>query len=114
MRNVGGSVGIAVITTLVTRVAQANQALLSPHMSKLNPIFQHRLAELIAMLTPKVGAWQATKQAARILYNTLLQQASLTSYVHNFRLVAFTCLLCAPLVLLLKKVTGITQQSAAH
>ena len=114
MRNVGGSVGIAAITTFITRTAQANQALLSPHMSKLNPVFEQRLAEITAMLTPKVGAWEGAKQAPQILYNTLLQQASLTSYVHGFRLIAFMCLLCAPLVLLFKTVAGATRQASAH
>lgn len=114
MRNVGGSVGIAAITTMVTRMAQANQSMLSPHMSKLNPVFQQRLAEITTALTPKVGAWEAMKKAPEILYNMLLQQASLTSYVHNFRLVAFACLLCVPFVFLFKKVAGATQQGAAH
>src|SRR5438270_937232 len=42
MRNVGGSVGIAMITTLVARSAQVNQILLSTHTSQFNPVFQQK------------------------------------------------------------------------
>src|ERR1051326_9620791 len=59
MRNLGGSAGISLITTFVARLAQANQAMLSSHVSKLNPVFQQRLAEIQAGLTPKVGSWTA-------------------------------------------------------
>jgi DHA2 family multidrug resistance protein len=114
MRNVGGSIGISAITTFVTRVAQANQDVLSAHTTTFNPVFQQRLAEIQTFLSHKVGVVQAMKRAPQILYNTLLQQASLTSYVHNFRLVAFACLLCVPLVLLLKKVSAAKPPISAH
>jgi DHA2 family multidrug resistance protein len=114
MRNLGGSAGISLITTFVSRVAQANQAVLSPHMSKLNPIFQQRLSEIQAGLAPKVGAWTAMKQAPQILYHTLLQQSAVTSYVHNFRVFGFLCIVCAPIVLLLKKVSAGKGPVGAH
>ena len=103
MRNLGGSVGIAMITTLVARNTQVNQALLAPHMSSFNPAFQHQLAVIQAGLAQRVGDWQAMKQAPRVLYGILQQQASLISYVNNFRSFAILCLLCAPLVFLFKK-----------
>jgi DHA2 family multidrug resistance protein len=109
MRNVGGGVGIASITTFIARVAQSNQDVFSAHMSRFNPLFQQRLAAIQTFLSHKVGAWQAMKQAQQILYNTLLQQASLVSYVHNFRLVALACLFCVPLVFLFKRVSAESQ-----
>ncbi len=50
MRNVGGSIGIASITTFVARTAQSSQANLASHMSKYNPVYQHRLAQVQAGL----------------------------------------------------------------
>ena len=41
MRNVGGSIGISMITTLVTRNAQVSQAALAPHMSAETLEFHH-------------------------------------------------------------------------
>jgi DHA2 family multidrug resistance protein len=114
MRNVGGSVGIAMITTLVARTAQTNQAVLSSHMSRFNPIFQQKLAAIQSGLEQHVGHWQALKQAPRILYGILQQQSASLSYVHNFRFFALMCLVCAPLVLLMKKVRRSGGPIAAH
>ncbi|MDQ6861649.1 MAG: EmrB/QacA family drug resistance transporter, partial [Verrucomicrobiota bacterium] len=114
MRNVGGSVGIAMITTLVARNAQMNQAILSSHMSPFNPALQKRMAEIQAGLAQQGGTWDAMRKTPAILYGLLQQQAALLSYVHNFRFFAITCLLCAPLVLLFKKVSKPAGPIAAH
>jgi DHA2 family multidrug resistance protein len=114
MRNVGGSIGIASITTFVARMAQSNQNVLSAHTSQFNPQFQQRLAELQSMLSHKVGAWEAARQARGILYRMLSQQAELTSYIHNFRLLGIVCLVCAPMVLLFKKVRDAKPEVSAH
>jgi DHA2 family multidrug resistance protein len=114
MRNVGGSVGIAAITTFVARTAQTSQALLVPRMSTFNPVFQQRLAEIQAGLSAHVGAWKATQLAPRILYGLLQQQAALSSYIHNFRFFAFICLICSPIVFLFKKVAKPSGPITAH
>jgi MFS transporter, DHA2 family, multidrug resistance protein len=114
MRNVGGSVGIAMITTLVARTAQTNQAALSYHFSKFNPLFQQKLAAIQSGLEQHSGHWQAMKQAPRILYGVLQEQAALLSYVHNFLFFAIVCLICAPLVFLMKKVRKRAGPIAAH
>jgi MFS transporter, DHA2 family, multidrug resistance protein len=114
MRNVGGSVGIAAITTFVARTAQSSQAMLAAHMSKYNPVYQHRLAQIQAGLTHHSGSWQATKQAPHVLYVILQQQAALLSYVTNFQFFGVVCLICAPLVLLFRKVSKPAGPIAAH
>ena len=114
MRNVGGSVGIAMITTLVARTAQTNQAVLAPHMSIFNPVLQQRLAAIQAGLAQHGSHWDAMKQAPRVLYGILQQQAALLSYVNNFRFFAITCFVSAPLVLLFKKVRKPAGPVLAH
>jgi DHA2 family multidrug resistance protein len=114
MRNVGGSVGIAAITTFVARSAQSSQAVLAAHMSKFNPVFQHRLAQTQAELAHHSGSWLAMKQAPHALYGILQQQAALLSYVTNFRFFGIVCLICSPLVLLFRKVRKPTGPIAAH
>jgi hypothetical protein len=44
----------------------------------------------------------------------LSHQAALTSYIHNFRFVGIVCLVCAPMVLLFRKVSGPKPEIAAH
>ena len=44
MLNLGGSVGIAFVTTMIARGAQAHQALMVGHLTPTDPAFTHRLA----------------------------------------------------------------------
>ena len=104
MRNLGGSIGIAAMTTLLARSTQANQAALAPHLSPFNPVFQQKLAAIQAGLVPHTGSWLASKLALRFLYNTLLQQSALLGYAGNFVLFGLLCLVSAPLVFLFKRV----------
>jgi DHA2 family multidrug resistance protein len=103
LRNLGGSVGIASITTLVSRGAQTHQALMVDRMSSLHAAFNEQVAKIQGLLTPHAGLAAAQKQTYGILYQTLQQQASLLSYVDQFRTLVVVCLLCAPLVLLFKR-----------
>jgi DHA2 family multidrug resistance protein len=104
MRNVGGSIGIAAITTLVTRHAQTSQANLVWHMSKFNFNFQQQFAHLQSALASNAGNWAATKKSWAVLYNILQQQSSLLSYMYAFRFCVLVCLVCAALAFLFKKV----------
>jgi DHA2 family multidrug resistance protein len=97
MRNLGGSIGISLVTTLLDRGAQAHQALMRSHMTPYDPVFQQRLQSL----GEELGSDQ---KAYGVLYNTLLRQASLWSYIDNFRLFALICVISALLVVLFKKV----------
>ena len=114
MRNIGGSVGIAAITTLVTRHAQASQANLVWHMSKFNSTFQQQLAHLQSALANHTGNWAAAKKSLAVLYGSLQQQSSLLSYVYGFRFCVLVCLVCAALALLFKKVGKPAGPVAAH
>ena len=103
LRNLGGSVGISAITTMVARSTQTHQALLVGHLSVYNPVFNDHIAKVQAALTPQIGSAAAHDQAYGLSYQTLLQQASLASYVDQFRLLVIVCLLCVPLVFLFKR-----------
>jgi DHA2 family multidrug resistance protein len=114
VRNLGGSIGISAITTLVTRHAQASQANLVWHMSKFNFNFQQQLAHLQSALASSTGNWQAIKKAPAVLYGILQQQSSLLSYTYGFRFCVLVCLLCAALAFLFKKVGKPTGPIAVH
>ncbi len=117
LRNLGGSVGISAITTLVSRGAQTHQALLVGQMSQYNPIFNDQIAKIQTALTPQVGSVAAHNQAYGVAYQTLLDQASLSSYIDQFRLLVIICLLCAPLVFLFKRPArraNRSEMAAAH
>lgn len=104
MRNLGGSVGISMATTILARRAQVHQNMLVANMTPYDPVFQQRLETLRRALTPKVGPTAAAQQALAILYRTLVAQATLLAFVDNFRLMTLVAVCSIPLALLLKGV----------
>jgi len=103
MRNLGGSVGIATVTALLSRGAQAHQATLSTHMSNTDPAFLQQHGAIADALTPALGQAQAAQAASGLIYGQLQQQAQLGAYIDNFRLLAMLCVLCLPFLVLFKK-----------
>ena len=114
MRNLGGSIGIAGITTLIARSGQAHHAFLGAHMNEFNPAYRQHLAGIAAGLAPKVGSFEAAQKAPALLAQSLEQQASVLSYIDAFRTIAILALVCVPLVFLLRKATNASGPMAAH
>ncbi len=114
VRNLGGSVGIAGITTLLARSAQINQATLVGHLTPGDAMFQQRLRLIQGAFLAKHGdPVLAMKQAEAAVAAVLDQQANALAYVQNFRLFVIVCLGCIPLVFLLKKVSPAKAPAAA-
>ncbi len=104
MRNTGGSLGIAAVTTMLTRGAQIHQAAMVSHLTPYDPAFQERMHQLGGGLGASGAAGAPSSQVYGIIYGTLVRQATLLSYIDNFRLLAFLCLLCVPAAFLFKTV----------
>jgi DHA2 family multidrug resistance protein len=103
MRNLGGGIGIALVTTLLSRGSQAHQADLSGHLSTSNPVFAERHAMLTQGFSHELGRHAASGAANGVLYGELLRQSALAAYIDNFRLLAMLCIVCVPFLLLFKK-----------
>ena len=114
MRNIGGSFGIAAVTTMLARGAQVHQAAMVSHLTPYDPAFQQRLHELTAAFAARGNPMTAPQQAYGAIYETLVGQATLLAYIDNFRLLAFLCLLCVPAALLFRKVKAGRQAPAMH
>ena len=96
MRNIGGSVGIAVVTTLLARGAQTHQSILVGHLSMANPAFQRELGAFEQGVT--------TQQAYGLIYAELIRQSTLLAYMDIFRLLAGLALAAIPLILIFQRV----------
>src|SRR5438445_3818504 len=81
MRNTGGSVGIAAVTTLLARGAQVHQAAMVSHLSPYDPVFQERVKQMTEGYAARGGSAIATQQAYGSLYGTLVRQATVLSYI---------------------------------
>ena len=113
MRNVGGSVGISLVTTLAARSAQAHQAVLATHLTPYDPAYQTTFHALQGAMAVHAGAADAQQQAIGAMYQLLGQQSNFLAYLDNFRWFGLLCMACIAATFLLKK-TKISGPVAAH
>ncbi len=103
-RNVGASVGIATVTTLLDRRAQVHQNFLVEHVNATNPAYQAMVNSMTHRLTAAgSSAAQAAGQSNGLVYGMIQRQSSLLAYLDNFRMLALIFLLLIPLMFLMKK-----------
>ena len=114
MRNVGGSFGIAAVTTMLARGAQTHQATMVSHLTPYDPVFQQRISEMASNFAAHGNAVTATQQAYGAVYQALVRQATLLAYIDNFRFLALMCVICLPAGLLFKKVRARAGPAAMH
>lgn len=102
MRNLGGSIGISAVTTLISRGAQSHQAELSRNLNATSPLFQRYLHDISAYMSQLGDPVAAKQKALAVLQAMLGQQASMMAYIDNFRLLGVLCLCCLPGVALMR------------
>jgi DHA2 family multidrug resistance protein len=105
-RNVGGSVGISLVATMLSRGAQVHQAYLTSHVNPLDPAYRAQLSGLVTTLVTKgLSLTEATAQAQGMIYGMVQRQASMLAFVDNFRLLGAAMLIIIPCLFLMKKMT---------
>ena len=112
-RNLGGSIGIAFVTTMLARGAQVHQALMVGHLTPTDPVFTQQLAAAQHVFTRHTDLATAKTQAYSILYGTLDHQAHLWAFVDNFRLFGLLALCGIPLIFLFKRIPRSPARPAA-
>ena len=101
-RNVGASMGISFVTTMLDRRAQFHQDRLVAHLDPGNPRLLQMLQDTTAALKADSGS-EALQQAYALLQHNVQRQASMLAYIDNFRILAIVTLCLIPIVLLVKK-----------
>ncbi|MDQ6788597.1 MAG: DHA2 family efflux MFS transporter permease subunit, partial [Acidobacteriota bacterium] len=104
MRNAGGSVGIAAMFAFLARGIQTHLVTLVSHLSPYDPAFQQMFQRIQSNLAQHTDVASATQQTYGTIYGIAIRQAALLSYIDNFRLLAFLCVLCVPTAFLFKRV----------
>jgi DHA2 family multidrug resistance protein len=104
MRGMGGSIGIAVVTTLLSRHSQLHQSLMLSHLTPYEPAFRESFQRLTELFSTQCDPVTAMRKAYRSTYDILVGQATLLAFIDNFRLLGFFSLVGVPLTLLFKKV----------
>jgi DHA2 family multidrug resistance protein len=114
MRNVGGSIGISVVNTMLVRREQLHRVEMSPAMAASSFNFQQQYHALVAYLSQFTDAPHAAQQAYKMLEGSLDRQAALWSYIDDFRYLALLCFCCAPIAFAMKRVRSRGAPSGVH
>jgi MFS transporter, DHA2 family, multidrug resistance protein len=115
MRNLGGSVGIALTATMLSRQTQAYVNVLGANVDAYSPSTQRAFeAARAGFMARGADVTTATAQAYASLFGQVQQQASMVSFVLLFRLLGVIFLLLLPLILLMKRPRAAGGSAAAH
>ena len=104
LRNLGGSFGVAIVTTLLTRRAQFHQVHLVEHLTSFDRNFQRILPQISQILRDRGFIPSCLNQGSlNLIYNQLLREASMLSFNDVFYILSIILILTIPFVLLMKK-----------
>jgi DHA2 family multidrug resistance protein len=95
LRNIGGSIGVATLITLLTRNTRENRATLLEQITPYNELFR----------------WQSMPEhwnpegigSLALLEAEVTRQATLIAYINDFKLVFFLILATIPLILVMRR-----------
>ncbi|OWY31128.1 DHA2 family efflux MFS transporter permease subunit [Herbaspirillum robiniae] len=96
-RNIGSSIGISVMQTLVTRNTGAFHSQLVEHINYANPAMQAGLPWLYNL---------GTQAGAAALNEEITRQAAFLAYINDFKIMMVATLVSVPLVLLMRRQRG--------
>ena len=114
-RNIGGSSGIALTMTFLTRRTALHQSNLAGHITGMEEGYRQMVAGAGHMLVAQgADPVQATQQAHGLLYGMLLRQSAMKGFVDSFWVLAILFLLMIPLMFLMKKTAPGKGEAAAH
>jgi DHA2 family multidrug resistance protein len=103
-RNIGGSVGISMVTTQIERGAQVHQNYLVGHATPLSEIYRSMLAGSAQnFIAHGSSITQAAAQAQALLYGFIERQSAMLAYVDDFQVLAWVSLAIVPFMFLMKK-----------
>jgi len=104
MRNIGGGIGISMVTTMLARGAQKHQALMVSHLTPYDPAYQQQYHGLFNHFHTQSGIVASGQLALGSIYQNLGRQSAMMAYIDDFRFLAMIALLCIPLTFLFQKV----------
>jgi len=104
LRNLGGSFGVAFITTMIARRAQFHQAHLVEHLTPFDTTYQIASSKASQFLHQSgFDASTSGHGGLGIIYRQLLRQASMISFNDAFYLLSLLMICTLPLLILMKR-----------
>jgi DHA2 family multidrug resistance protein len=103
-RNVGASVGIAFVTTMLDRRAQLHIARLTERANDLSAAYHNALYDIeLRLVSMGSTAAHASAQAQAMVYGTIERQAAMLAFLDDFKMLGIVFLAVIPILMLLKK-----------
>jgi DHA2 family multidrug resistance protein len=113
VRNVGGSIGVAIVTTLLARRAQYHQSTLAGHVNQWDPETAGRLREWTDHFAQHgADSFTASRRATAMLYRELVGQAQVLTYGDEFWLLAMVFVVVLPLLPFMRRVRAEENEQA--
>ena len=115
MRNIGGSVGIAVTGTMLARHSQATTSTLGSNVTPYDPTSQSMMYQFrAAFMAAGADAVTATERAYAALFGLVQRHATMVAFVGIFQLMGVIFIALVPLVLLMRRPKAGGGPMAAH
>jgi MFS transporter, DHA2 family, multidrug resistance protein len=104
LRNLGGSFGIATVTTILARQAQFHQYRLTEHITPYDLNVQQMMRKAIAQLIAAgQSSWNAQSEALGITYMNVVKQATLMAFIDCFWLLGVAMIVLIPVVFIMRR-----------
>jgi DHA2 family multidrug resistance protein len=114
-RNMGGSVGISLVTTLQARLAQMHQTNLVGHLTPLNLRYLEALHGVAAVAGAHGSdACCAAHQAQGMLYGELVRQSNMLAFIDVFWILGGICFAMIPLMFFIKSAPRQPDTALSH
>jgi MFS transporter, DHA2 family, multidrug resistance protein len=114
MRNIGGSIGISIAQTLLTRRSAVHQNEIINSVPQTGQQFQNSVGSLAQSLSGYFGPANSITPAQATLYQQLSRQAANWAFVDVFRWLSLLCFFCVGIVWTLRKVKPGKGPAGAH
>jgi DHA2 family multidrug resistance protein len=101
MRNIGSSIGISIVQTMMTRGTQVAHADLAANVNVFNPLMQPMLES-------------GSQIGLALMDQSINQQAQMIAYLNDFKLMFVATLLVMPLLLLIRPMRSVSSETLAH
>jgi DHA2 family multidrug resistance protein len=101
MRNIGSSIGISIVQTMMTRGTQVAHADLAANVNVFNPSMQPMLES-------------GSQVSLALMDQSINQQAQMIAYLNDFKLMFVATLLVVPLLLLIRPMRSVAGETLAH
>ncbi len=115
MRQLGGSFGIALITTFISRFGQQHRVDLISHLDATKFEVQQRIQQLqMSFMSKGYSVNEALDKAHKAIEGSVIKQSTVLSYMDVFLYLGILFLLCIPFMLMVKKGSGKVDMSNVH